>query len=486
MQQPPLSTQSNRFSPSAQQCLAIDAIRSNNLSATARAHDTSRRTVYRYKEKASTAINKSFDDATTNDVLYTIPVTKQFIEASVIGLFGICKASERDIQQFSKSVLDYSISIGKINNILNDASDIAHAVNTSYDLSDCNDSTSDECFHRGDPVLAVADIDSKFCFMLEREDELDHEVWGMYLDELKKRGYAPNVNVMDGGSQMKLAYQNALPETTLRYDHFHILQTVSELMRFLDNKRKSSVTEALKAYNKQSKYPTPENKAQWEALSGLTEFYENIFAQAKILTNWLQYDVLQLPSNEPDVRSMLFDFIVNELRFLGKKHPHRINALVTTLVNNKNSLLDASRELNDKFKLIANEQAISVDTVWDICYLNRFSSEENYVLHANELDRELGDKFDEIEDAVIAYLKTTYRTSSVIEGLYSRVRPYLDKRKGFKSKRYALILFMLNHLPIQRTANPANKGKSTAEVFTKQQLPDWMTLLGLSKLQKAA
>ena len=59
--------------------------------------------------------------------------------------------------------------------------------------------------------------------------------------------------------------------------------------------------------------------------------YDYVYNQFSTLTNWLQYDVLQLQSIAPEDRESMFDFIVYELEDLAKRHPHRIQSIVTTL-----------------------------------------------------------------------------------------------------------------------------------------------------------
>jgi len=51
--------------------------------------------------------------------------------------------------------------------------------------------------------------------------------------------------------------------------------------------------------------------------------------------------------------------------------------------------------------------------------------EHQYVLRSELLEAELGDRFDAIEDAVIAALYSTERTSSMIENRNGRVRKHL-------------------------------------------------------------
>jgi hypothetical protein len=474
------------FSMTFQKSLALEALSSDNISELSRNNQTTRKTVYKYRDEAVLAINNHFELA-NDDVLFNIPVTKALIETAVVTLSGVCKGSERDIRSTILYLYDYSISTGSINNILNSISNTAGDINNGYNLEDCKNSTSDECFNRGDPILAVADIPSKFCLMLEREDKLDQNVWEMYLEDLKTRGFYPTVNVLDGGSSMNPAFETVYEKTTLRYDHFHILKTIKELLRFLKNKKESAVTLALKYFNKLSKKETEDNQALWDIASIDMKSSEDIYVTTSTLLTWMQYDILQLPAANPSVRSELFDFIIDELTLVAEKHPHRISGIITTFKNQKTSLLDVAESLNTQFKVIADNHNVPLDTVWDICYLARYKfTSQEYHLQSLELDEKLGDTFDLIEDQVLNCIDTTYRTSSVIENLNSRLRPYIDARKGFKSNRYSFIQFMLNHLPFQRSANEAHKGKSAAEIFIGKDLPEWTELLNLKRFKRAA
>ena len=83
-------------------------------------------------------------------------------------------------------------------------------------------------------------------------------------------------------------------------------------------------------------------------------------------------------------------------------------------------------------------------------------------------------------------IATVHRSSSLIETLNSRLRPYLDPRKGFKKERFELIKFALNHIPLMRSANERMKGKSTAEIFTQVDHIDFISLLGFQRFKRVA
>ena len=110
----------------------------------------------------------------------------------------------------------------------------------------------------------------------------------------------------------------------------------------------------------------------------------------------------------------------------SQQHPHRIQSVVTALKNQRDGLLEFVNVLDDKFKNIAKKHNCSIETIWDICELLRcqFDGSE-YAIRSLPLIDKLGDKFETIEDDIIAAMESTERTSSMVENYNSRLRPYL-------------------------------------------------------------
>ena len=76
--------------------IALEAIkREHTIVEIARRYDCSRNTVYEQQEIALTAANNAFEKE--EDVLFYLPVTKDFIHATVVDLSIGCKVSTRDI-----------------------------------------------------------------------------------------------------------------------------------------------------------------------------------------------------------------------------------------------------------------------------------------------------------------------------------------------------------------------------------------------------
>ena len=419
-----------RLSKDLKKHIALEALSSHNISETARQNGVTRKTAYKQKNKALESIDKIFenDAAESEKVLFHIPVTKTYLKMIITLLFVFVKASVRDTCLFLQYAFDFNISPATVINILDDATASAKTANESYEFSACKNSSTDEMFHQTNPVLAAIDLDSKFCMLLKNEENRDSDTWGCHLLDLMGKGYNPDNNIMDGGSGMIKAFDDVLTNVTIRYDHFHITQTAKDTARFLKNKMKSALTDAIKASEKMDK-AKKQGKHQKESvnLHSTTESMEEteyVYQQFKTLTDWLQYDILQFQSFHYNDRSDLFDFIVEELKTLGEKHPHRINAFVTTLENQKEKLLSAAMELNDKFKTIAKTNHTSLKIVWEICNLTRFSIYgDKYYEKSLDLNLKLGDLYDKIEDEVLAAINAVHRTSSMIENLNSRIRP---------------------------------------------------------------
>lgn len=481
--------QPKRLTQNQKKQLLTDCIKSGCVTDIANKHNVTRKTVYSHINKVSEAIDQTLSKP--EDVICYIPVSWEYIAMVTTLLFIVCKSSVRNIIYFIKYAFDVDVSIGKVCSILDEATAKAKQVNDSYRFESCKNSATDELFHQGDPVLAAIDLDSQFCLELQQEDTRDHNAWGYHLLNMIDKGYNPTNNVMDGGSGMEKAFSQVLPDVHVRYDHFHITQSIKETSRFLKNKYESSVTRCVKESTKLDKAKTKQQqqKQGYHFKKVVKEMgdYDYVYSQFSTLTNWLQYDVLQLQSSSPEDRDSMFDFIIYELEELAKRHPHRIRSIVTTLQNNKVKLLDVVTELNAEFASLATNYNISISDIWDICNNARYHLDgDRYNINLIKLYDKHGDRFDNIEDDVLNTLATVHRSSSLIETLNSRLRPYLDPRKGFKKERFELIKFALNHVPLMRSANEKMKGKSTAEIFTQVDHIDFISLLGFQSFKRAA
>ena len=464
----------------------------STVSSLSREHNCCRNTVYKQKNKALHAVNKAFQEPNDDTVIFYIPVNKNFIFMVVIALSCICNSSYRGIIFFIKTILGYDISIGNVFNILDDASDKAKKVNDSYSFESIKDSAADEVFHRNSPILAVVDIKSRFCPLLIKDKSRDGDTWGVHLLDLEERGYSPDVNIIDSAKGLISGYTQALPMVKLRHDHFHMIMDFKKCSRFLKNKEASTSTAIIKLYEKIDKPKNSENKESLTTeLSSLLEEHsiiEKTHKSFNILSQWMQFDVLQLAGLPPKDREILYDFIVSEMETIAAIHPHRLSAILTSLKSRKKELLDVANELDDKFKIISKEHNLPLEIIWEICHMARSSSMDSckYNNKALEMEALLGDKFDIIEDAVLLILEETHRCSSIVENFNSRLSPYLDERRYISQKRLDLLQFFLNHMRFMRSAHDNLVNKSPAEAMTGKTHKPWLEILGFKPIQKLA
>jgi hypothetical protein len=207
------------------------------------------------------------------------------------------------------------------------------------------------------------------------------------------------------------------------------------------------------------------------------------------LISWIEHDVFNMAGYNPDVRRELFDFIVLEFKKLEKIHKHRIRAVRVKLKNQRDLLLAFADVLNDKFAHIAKESALTLETIWAMCALQRCKQSGdnyNYAIRSLPLQFQLGEIYDAVEDAVIAAMNTTEKTSSMVENLNSRISPYFFLRKEIGNDYLQLLQFYLNHTPFLRSEDPKRRKKSPTEILTNKAHDHWLELLGFKRFKRAA
>lgn len=100
------------------------------------------------------------------------------------------------------------------------------------------------------------------------------------------------------------------------------------------------------------------------------------------------------------------------------------------LTHQRDVLLDIANALNDQFAQLAKRYPVSLNAIWDACHTARYGIDSGrYHEQSSELETLIGEKYEEIEDAVLSILEKTHRCSSMVENLNSRARPYLDEQK---------------------------------------------------------
>lgn len=485
------STKKSKMPSDIRHQIAMQSIRKEQpISKIATDYGCSRNTVYKQQSVAINAIDQAFNSSIDEDkVLFYVPVTKQTIHTMVVMLHLICRSSFRGIITFLSCLFGFDISIGNVTNIINRAAQMADVINSGYDLSNIKTSSSDEVFHRNQPILATVDIASRFCAQAELNHSRDGNAWGVSLLFLEEQKYKPDTVIVDSAKGMAKGYHDVFPDTKIRNDHFHTIRDLKDTARFLRNKAQSTLTAAGKSYDKIAKAKNNDSseKARLQFEQDFARFSQlaKVSQEFTILSNWMQYDVLQLAGYNPEQRAELFDFILLELEKLANTYSHRVLKTLKSLKFQRGKLLDVANTLNENFVTLAEKHNVNLADVWNICYLARYDYESiKYQQKSAIFEQELGHElYEQIENDVLLVLENTHRCSSIVENFNSRLARFIPTSKHITQKMLNLYRFYLNHSPFMRSHYKHLEGKSSAEALTGIKHEPWFTMLGLKAPQ---
>ena len=148
--------------------LAIQALAgAANVSDLAAENEVSRKFVYQQRNKAQVALDFAFAQTSDGDsALFSLPVTKEWLQQLVLSLTLICHSSYRGVQEFMRDMLGVSISLGGVHNLHQLAIQRARDISQAQDLSCIRVGMHDEIFHCNAPVLVGVDARSTYCYLL--------------------------------------------------------------------------------------------------------------------------------------------------------------------------------------------------------------------------------------------------------------------------------------------------------------------------------
>jgi hypothetical protein len=452
----------------------------------------SRKFVYQQKAIAAEALEPAFHPLPDDDeVLFHLPVTKQWVRQFVLGLVLIGHCPLRGVVELFRDFFDHNISLGTVHNIVQSAIPQARHVNERQDLSGVRVGAHDEIFQHRQPVLVGVDALTTYCYLLSLEAHRDGDTWGVHLLDLRQRGLHPDSCIGDAGSGLRAGLKAALSDVPCRSDVFHALQEVQDVATTLENK----------AYQAMNTCADLERKIASRAHRGLpadrslttrlvhaakeqSEAIE-LADQVACLARWLGQDILALAGPCRADRLGLFDFIRTELEARVARAPYLIRPLVTYLKNQRDDLLDFAGQLDRDFAALADDAQVAPELVRELFAVLTLDLDNPKRWHRDAPLRQiLGDRYFPLCQALEAVKRRTVRASSVVENLNSRLRDYFFLRQTLGNDYLALLQFFLNHRRFLRSEHPERVNKSPAELLTKKSHPHWVELLGYTRFSR--
>lgn len=452
--------------------------------------NVSRKFVYQQANIAQAALGDAFATTQADDqVLFHLPVTKNWLKQVTLGLALICHSSYRGVHEFCRDLLGVPVSVGTVHNIVHDAIDKARPHNLGQNLANVNIAGLDEIFQKRQPVLVGADVRSTYCFLLSGEEQRDGDTWALRLLELQDRGFAPKATVADFGVGIRAGQKRAMPGVPCRGDVFHALQELTPVVTFLENRAYDTITVLDKLERQKTKLQQQARRDQQGRLQALrhkvaaaaTEQAKAIplADEVAVLARWLGADVFAVSALPYADRTALFDFIVAELQSRVPLCPHRLGPVCTLLRNHRDELLAFALQLEQDLTDLAAEFEVPLAIVRDLLDLQTLDPRQPRRWHKEAaLRQSLHGRFYPLEQAVRALSKQVVRASSVIENINSRLRNYFFLRREIGAGYLELLQFFLNHRRFLRSEHKERVDKSPAELLTGQTHPHWLEMLG--------
>lgn len=490
---PHAPSQASQLPPKERKELALNVLtRKEPITKLAQTHQVSRKFLYQQADKADTALESAFTERHHDQkVLLYLPVTKTWIRMCIVALVLVCRSSYRGVIEFLRDILDVKILIGTVHNIIKEVVPRAQHANKSQDLSTVRIGVHDELFQGAQPVLAGTDHDSGYCDLLSRETHRDADTWGIHLLDLRDQGLNPVYTIADQAKGLRSGQEIALPGVACHGDCFHLFYAVERLADFCDRRAEGCTTIRQQFERKMAR---AKKKGRGNTLSrtltlawAAAEQFLRLSQDVRVLADWLHDDILALAGPDLTTRQGLFDFVLDELTALEPLCPHRIRPVCRALKNQRDDLLAFVGVLDEQFAIISRQYAVSPHLVHALCEVERFPEDSSTRWQKEEMLRtRLTWKFFDVQQAVLNAMRTTPRTSSVIENFNSRLRNYFFLRKHLGPSYLELLRFFLNHRTFVHTTRPERHGKSPTELLTGIPHVHWLELLGFSPFRRDA
>jgi len=479
--------------PSQRQHLGLHgSAKSQTITSLADEFDVSRKFVHRQVDIAKRALDDAFASQPADDeVLFQLPVTKQWLRQLTLGLVLTCHSPLRGVVELLRDLFDYPISLGTVFNTVQAAVAPAREHNHAQDLSRIRVGAHDEIFQAGQPVLVGVDALSSYCYLVSLEESRDADTWGVRLLELQDRGFHPDYITADAGQALRAAQSEVLPDIPCRSDVFHALHEVHDIVTKLENQAYQAMAACAAMETEQARFQHRHGHADRSCGQRLRQAAPKqaqaiqLADDVRLLGRWLRWDVLELAGPTHTERLDLYDFIVAELKARVPQAPKLLKQLVTYLIGQRDDLLAFAAQLDHDFAQLAAQFAIAPDCVRQLFAVRALPDHSAKRWHRDApLRRMLGERYFPLSQALDRLRRHTVRASSLVENLNSRLRSYFFLRRRLGNDYLTLLQFFLNHRRFPRSEHPERCGKSPAELLTGQSHPHWLELLGYTRFSR--
>jgi hypothetical protein len=296
--------------------------------------------------------------------------------------------------------------------------------------------------------------------------------------------------VADGGSALRAGQKAAWGNLPCHGDVFHCERELGRLASYLAHRAAGCTAAAEGLQRKKARLDSfgRTDRGVCTRLSVARRAASQAVALAadiRLLSQWLQEDILSLAGPDLTTRRELFDFVIEELALRQPLCPHRIEPVRRTLQRQRDDLLAFAGVLDQRLAEIASDLHVPLWMVRAVCELEGLDrNRPPYWQRAGRLTARLGKKLHTVQAEVVDAMDQTPRASSLIENINSRLRAYFFLRRQLGNDYLDLLRFFFNHHRFRRSQNSRRVGKSPAELLTGRPHPHWLELLGHPRFEQ--
>lgn len=310
------------------------------------------------------------------------------------------------------------------------------------------------------------------------------ETWQGALDQLKPQGFNPDISISDAGGGMKLGLGLAFPDCVQHGDVFHNLWDLGRsvfnvqrkaLARLEEHSREEYQVFYGKNWVNKTAAAYERDDAAIDSILVQADNINILYGWAKELMNFSGYS----KATTVELLGWVLDEMQNEIY-----HSGNLNHAVNTLRKRLDCATSFIDQLNTKMMATAETLRIPLQT-FHLLYRQRTYpvGSAGYGFITDRVVRLLhGSKelMVEVASTLDYLIADTKRASSIVENLNSRIRIYLNDKRGFGHSFAQLLQLAINTKRYRRSLADGRRSKSPLQLlsgdsrsFLDVLIPDW-------------
>lgn len=466
------------------------------ISDLSREFAVSRPTLYEARETVAEVLEAHFKKLEPGGKPVCVVVDEAQLQRATVALRAMSPNALRPIEDMLPIIYPgVKPSFGKIQSITARAEANATIFNARADLSSIRAGALDEMFSQGDPVLAGVDLDSGYLFGLSLRESRSGADWAEVLGVGQAQGLDLSVVVKDAGAGIDAGVREVFPDAERRDDCFHALYAMNKVQRQLEQRAYAAITHEHEEEKKLGKIRANDKQKRREQKSTLAkarrdcckaiERYERFAAAKRKAHEAMEYidvNTGELRTGE-QTRSML-EAAADEMRSIDYGKSREVARYIRNRAPGLSlAIADLHTRLQALFPIHTPDAVCLACLVLYLVGVVRkrpgplpLDDRTRHLLGAFSLLKDLlGEKTDELLEAIKALLEKHHRASSAIEGFNAALRPHLYVHKGVTQNFLELFRAYYN-LRTRRWGR--HKDTSPHQCLTGSPVNDWLSLIG--------